>query len=88
MSGKFKLIFNSPKKGERLFKPISYIVLGDHSIKDGNHLVSPQMVESEVDGNIDALILNLENIRAEAKKRYKIANKAEESAKKSRVSQT
>lgn len=77
MSGKFKLLFISPKKGEMLFKPFCYVALGDHSIKDGYDLLSPQLTESEVDGNIDYLISELEKIRKQAKQKFQKANAAE-----------
>ncbi|NKC16974.1 MAG: hypothetical protein GKR94_33695 [Gammaproteobacteria bacterium] len=78
MSGIFKLLFFSPKKDERLFKPFSYIALGDHGVKDNYHLLTPQLLESEVDGNIDYLITELEKIRKQAKRKYKKANAKED----------
>jgi len=71
MSGVFKLLFYTPKKGEPQFKPICYVALGDHGIRDGNPLLTPQLVEPEIDSQIDYLINELEKIRKEAKRKYK-----------------
>lgn len=56
MGGIFEVLFCSPKKGEPLFNPVCYVVLGEHCIKDGVNLLTPQMVESELDSNIDYLV--------------------------------
>jgi len=74
MSDIFKLLFYSPKEGDQLFKPVCYVTLGDHGVKDGNHLLTSQLTESEVDGNIDYLISELEKIKIQAKQKYKKAN--------------
>ena len=70
MSGVFKLLFSCPKKGGRMFKPVAKIALGDHSITDDDHLITPELTESELDNAIDSLIDELEKIRKKAKCKY------------------
>jgi len=77
MANQFKLLFYSPNKGNIQFHPVCYIALGDHSTKDGYHLLTPQLVQSEIDSNIDYLISELEKIRKEAKRKYKNATNIE-----------
>ena len=74
MANVFKLLFYSPKKGDVPFNPVCYIALGDHGIKDDYPLLTPQLVQSEVDSNIDFLINELEKIRKEVKRKYQRVN--------------
>ena len=65
----FKFLLYTPKKNEKKFTPISYIALKEYGKKDGYPLLSPQLVPAEVDSFIDSLILDLEKIRKEAKRK-------------------
>lgn len=71
MTIRFKLFFNSPKDNKKLFTPYSYIYLGSHNVDNGKHLLTPEFTESEIDSHIDYLILELDKIRIEAKKKFR-----------------
>ena len=87
MSNEFKLLFYSPKKNEKLYKPFAYVILGDHCIKEDKYqLLTPQLMESEVDANIDYLINELEKVRKEAKRKFKKADTFEAEVIKSKKS--
>lgn len=69
MAKYFRLLSWVPKKGGRKFTPEYHIALPDHSVVDGQAVLTPRMVGLEVDGYIDDLIADLEKIRKEAKKK-------------------
>lgn len=71
MSGTLKLLFYSQKNRNVTYPPNIYIALGDHGVKESMPLLTPQMVPSEIDYNIDNLISELEKLRKEAKKKVK-----------------
>lgn len=65
----FKLLSFRPGDRGQNFAPEYHIALPDHSIVDGQHVLTPRMTASEVDGYVDELIADLEKIRKQAKRK-------------------
>jgi hypothetical protein len=70
MAGIFKFLFYAPKEDESPFNPFCYIALDNNGVKDNYPLLTERLHESEIDGQIDYLIKELEKTRKQAKRRY------------------
>ncbi len=73
MATVFKQIFVAPVSDGTLFEPYGYVTLGDYGIRDGNPLITAQLTQSEIDGQINFLIRDLEKLRKEMKASFRKA---------------